>query len=412
MKRTIWGALFSLSVIFVFSFVTSAFASPQLTKVFDKERSDKEDAVYFRNNDVLKGEILNKNFTITTLYGMLNVPLDKCAGISFEGSRSNTEALVTVNFNRYTGIISDPMVLFKIGSSGTEISIRKEKIRFILLRSKPNEAELGKSENKTDLFIMSNGDMLTGNPTQDSFTIATDYAKIPVSFAETKAIEMQGGENVTAVIKKKNGDVMRGTLVTEEFSIGLDIGVQLNNIYKDKLAKVFVDDGNKQASEKFGVLQPIKGESDGAQFEEKLSRMKKIDGVTEVVLSESEFKMWKDNQIHMCNKWKDYYAKKNLPWPKMTETPYLFFVPRKKKMAHPWIRAFTDVSVEVKAFFEGFLERKFGVTNSYWVEMRSKEVKEAISRGLINCAITDIIEHIEDLKKQFPQAVVIHFVRP
>jgi len=278
MKQTVCHVMFFLGTVFLFSWCSPIFAAPQLIKVFDKERSDKEDAVFFRNNDVLKGEVLNQDFTITTPYGMLKVPLDKCAGISFEGSRSNTEALVTVNLNRYTGIINDRIILFKIGSSGTEIKIRKEKIRFILLRTKANEAELGKSEEKTDLFIMANGDLLTGNPAQDSFTIATDYAKIPVSFAETKAIEMQGGDNVTAVIKKKNGDVMRGTLVTEEFSIELDIDVELDKVYKDKFAQVFVDDGNKHASEKFGVLEPIHGESDGAQFGASTASVKERDG--------------------------------------------------------------------------------------------------------------------------------------
>ena len=278
MKRTINYVMFFLGAVFLLSFYSPAFAAPQLTKVFDKERSAKEDAVFFRNNDVLRGEVLNKNLSINTPYGTLKVPLRKCAGISFEGSRSNTEALVTVNFNRYTGIINDRVILFKIGSSGTKIKIRKEKIRFVLLKTKPNEAKPAETQSKTDLFIMSNGDLLTGNPSQNSFTIATDYAEIPVSFAETKEIEMQGGDNVTAVIKKKNGDVMRGTLITEEFSLGLDIGVQVNAIYKDKFAKVFVDEGNKHASKKFGVLQPIKGESDGAQFGTSTTGVKERDG--------------------------------------------------------------------------------------------------------------------------------------
>ncbi len=277
MKRTTTYGMLLLNAVFLIFFYSVASAAPRLTKVFDKDRSDKEDAVYFRNNDVLKGEVLNGDFTITTPYGMLKVPLDKIAGISFEGSRSNTEALVTDNFNRYTGIINDRIIRFKIGSSGTEIKIRKEKIRYILLKTKAGEAEPG-ADAKTDLFIMANGDLLTGNPEQDKFTISTDYADIPVSFAETDEIEMQGGDNVTAVIRKKNGDVMRGTLVTEEFAIGLDIGVQMDAVYKDKFAQVFVDDGNRQASEKFGVLQPIKGESEGAQFGTSTASVKERDG--------------------------------------------------------------------------------------------------------------------------------------
>jgi hypothetical protein len=137
---------------------------------------------------------------------------------------------------------------------------------------------LAESESKTDLFIMSNGDLLTGNPDRNDFIISTNYADIPVSFAKTEKIVMQAGDKVTAMIRKKNGDVMRGTLVTERFSIRLDIGIQLDGVYRDNFTQVYVDDGNQHASEKFGALQAIKGESEGAQFGTSTTSVKDRDG--------------------------------------------------------------------------------------------------------------------------------------
>ncbi len=266
------GRIVSLSVIIGIAACGGAWAQPAepagpiLQSVFQLARSDAEDVIYFRNNDVLRGEVLNEKLSINTPYGFVQLPLRACAGISFEGARANTEALITINFNRLTGIINDRVIKFKISSSGAEIDIRKEKIRHVLLQLDLREAQLMDPEAKSDLFVMANGDLLSGQPVEKVFTIGTDYADIPVSFKELKMVEMQGGANVTAVATKKNGDVMRGTLQTEEISLDLDIGVEVEAVYKDKFAKVFVDDGNVQVAAQFGVAQPIRGESDGSAF--------------------------------------------------------------------------------------------------------------------------------------------------
>ena len=236
---------------------------PQLTTVFEKNRSAKEDIVYCRNKDILRGQVLNDKITLATQYGMLGVPLRRCAGISFEGARTNTEAVVTVNFNRITGIITDRVIKFRIGSSGIEIPIRKEKIRYVLLKQTPDEIDFLKEHEKSDLFVMANGDVLGGESVERKVEILTDDGKIPVSFNEIKNVVMQGGDNVTAVILKTNGDTMRGTLYTEEISLKLEIGLELPVIYKDKFAKIFVDQARKQAPVQFGMQLPIGGESDG-----------------------------------------------------------------------------------------------------------------------------------------------------
>jgi len=113
---------------------------------------------------------------------------------------------------------------------------------------------------------MTNGDLLTGKTAKPSMKIQTDYGEIPVAFSEIKHVEMQGGNNVTAVIRKVNGDTMRGTLLTEEFTLNLDVGATVEAVYKDKLAQVVVDGAAAETGTHFGELQPIRGESTGAQI--------------------------------------------------------------------------------------------------------------------------------------------------
>jgi len=68
------------------------------------------------------------------------------------------------------------------------------------------------------------------------------------------------------VVTKKNRDVMRGKLATEELTVQLDVGISAEAVYKDKFAKMFVDDGNAQAVALFSGAAPLQGESDGAMF--------------------------------------------------------------------------------------------------------------------------------------------------
>jgi formylglycine-generating enzyme required for sulfatase activity len=236
---------------------------PPMAAVFDIDRSAKEDVVYFRNKDLLRGEVLNQTLTISTQYGQLTIPVRRCAGLSFEGARANTEAVVTVNFNRITGIVNDRVIHFKIGSSGETIPIRKEKVRFVLLQRTPEETGFLAKAGKSDLFFMANGDILTGEAAERKIVVRTEYAEVPVAFEEMKEVKMQGGENVTAVIAKANGDSMRGTLGTDEISLSLDIGVRMDKIYKDKFGAIYVDQATTQAPILFGFKQPLAGESEG-----------------------------------------------------------------------------------------------------------------------------------------------------
>ena len=239
---------------------------PPLDSIFGQKRSEKQDVIHFRNNDVLKGEVLNETITVMSPYGKCVIPLRKCAGLSFEGARANTESVITVNYNRITGIVSDRVIKFRIGTSGAPLDIRKEKIRFVLLKRTKDEADFADPKAKTNLFVMANGDLLVGEAQPDKLKIKTDYGQIPVGFNEMKSVQMQGGANVTAVIKKNNGDVMRGTLETEELTVKMDAGVTVEGIYKDKFSKIHIGDGQAQALVKFGMAQPQLGESDGSAF--------------------------------------------------------------------------------------------------------------------------------------------------
>ena len=201
---------------------------------------------------MLRGEVMDAQVNMMTVYGALSIPMRKCAGIALEDAKGRPQAVVTINFNRVTGIITDPGYHFRMAASGEEIVLHKERIRFIVLKRVPAETSAVGPEPKTDLFEMANGDLLTGTAVEPKFALRTDYGVISLSFPEIVSLEVQDPRNMIFGVVEKNGDTLHGTLQTEGIALRLDIGVQTQPIYKDNFVKIFVDDGNRRAWAAYG----------------------------------------------------------------------------------------------------------------------------------------------------------------
>ncbi len=267
MKKYLLLGIVVVLVIFTSGFSQEAVAADflGLTSVFNKKRSTSEDTIYLKNNDVLIGRVLNKTIQITTPYDHLTVPLRKCAGLSFEGSTGDKETLVTINFNRISGIITDRTIRFTVRASGRNIKIRKEKIRLITLKRSQSESAFNNPKIRNNLFVMANHDLLTGLPAAPQIRIETDHIKMPVPFADIDRITLKGGHKASVELVLKNNKTMQASLRTEEISLNLDIGVLADAIYQNQFSKMFIGDGNQQIAAYYGGKQPREKKPDPAR---------------------------------------------------------------------------------------------------------------------------------------------------
>jgi len=168
-----------------------------LASVFGHERSSEEDIIIFQDRKIAKGWVLNEEISIRTPYGLVKVPLRNCAGVSFEESARSHEVLVTYNFNRFSGIVVDQLVRFQAGARSKPIDIHKEKIRYLILKKTPVEDRLISSPQKFDLFIMSNGDILTGKAANSTLTLKTVHTEISLEFSKIQLMV----DEVSAVLQ-------------------------------------------------------------------------------------------------------------------------------------------------------------------------------------------------------------------
>jgi formylglycine-generating enzyme required for sulfatase activity len=182
--------------------------------------------------------------------------------LSFDAARAPTDAVVTVNFNRLSGMITDHVFRFRIGSSGTVVPIRKETVAFVLLKKTSEETDFLKDAEKPDLFVMANGDLLTGKAAEQTVDIRTDYGKVAVAFNEIKEVRLLPEGDVTALVTKTAGNSIRGAWETNELSLSLEMGQILPVVYKDQFARILVGRARDLASAQFGVRPLGVGESD------------------------------------------------------------------------------------------------------------------------------------------------------
>ncbi len=211
---------------------------PAIEKALDTERQKDADIILLRNWDKLTGTVMNEKFSMKTSYAHVDVKTNYIAEIDLEGVENNMESIITVNNNRFSGLIDDDFINFKL-TNGSELEIRREKVLKIIFRQRPQET----AGMKWGQFVqLKNGDYFHGQILTKDIMISTTYAKIPLDFATVESITLIGESNPQKIVKMTNGDTIQGTLETENIQVELDVGSVIE-VYQDRIERIFIKEG-------------------------------------------------------------------------------------------------------------------------------------------------------------------------
>jgi hypothetical protein len=208
--------------------------------ILDFERGSTADVLYLRNGDVITGTILNKNYNITTSYTQTQINNKMIKEIYLESGENNMSKILTINNNKISGFISNPIIVFKL-KNGNQIEIRREKILKLVFRI-DNEELQRISQSQSQFLILKNGDYFSGNILEKEFCIKTTYADIYCKLDEIKLITQIRGENPLTKVEMINGDLIQGILKTENINILLDIGPEVR-IFQDHIDLIYCQEG-------------------------------------------------------------------------------------------------------------------------------------------------------------------------
>jgi len=211
---------------------------PSLGVVLDLERPSEADVLLLRNGDQLTGTILNESFSIRTSYAQLSFNNRAIAGIDLEGGASNIESIVTVNDNRFSGFIDDPVFAFRL-QGGSVIEVRREKVLKAIFRLREQERE---GIPQRQFVTMKNGDYFSGLLLNTDLVAATTYADVPLDLASVESITFIGEFNPLTRVLYHNGDTLQGILNQEDMRFLLDVGGEIE-IYQDRIDSVFLREG-------------------------------------------------------------------------------------------------------------------------------------------------------------------------
>ncbi|MBL1217146.1 MAG: formylglycine-generating enzyme family protein [Planctomycetes bacterium] len=206
--------------------------------VLDLKRPSDTDILMLRNGDTLTGTVLNESFSIRTSYAQITLNSRKIAGIDLEGGANNIEAVVTVNNNRFSGFVGDPVFVFKL-QGGARIEVRREKVLKVVFRIREEER---KGIPQRQFFVLNNADYFSGKVLNDSVQVATTYAQIPVSIADVDSVVFIGGRNPLTTITLLNKSKVQGVLSTEDIEVDLDVGGRIK-VYQDRIDTMYCIEG-------------------------------------------------------------------------------------------------------------------------------------------------------------------------
>lgn len=230
-------------------------ALPGWTEVFGQERSAETDVIHLRDGTKLQGQVLNESFTIHTPYGMVTIPVSRCAGVSNLRASGNTETIITVNGNRLSGLISDGTIRFRT-SSGTSADMRRERADLILLKRRGDERGFLRNTN-ADLFVARNGDLLTGRIVEPVLKVRTAKDEVALAVADIQEMGGSAETNRTALFLKRDGNLLEGRLVTDEITLELDSGATLTTTYAGRFAWAFLGNGYAQLARFANTTRPL-----------------------------------------------------------------------------------------------------------------------------------------------------------
>ena len=234
-----------LMLISIYPFAQETTTQPDIQKdaerlgiVLDLERPSNTDILLLRNGDKLTGTVLNEKFSIRTSYAEIVLNNRIIAGIDLEGGVNNIEKIITVNNNRFSGFIDDPVFVFKL-QSGAQIEVRREKVLKVVFRVR--EAER-RGIPQRQFITLKNGDYFSCNILNEKLIVATTYAKVPLNLNDAESITLIGGENPLTKVLMLNGDLLQGVLETEDIEVELDVGATAK-IYKDRIDVIYCQTG-------------------------------------------------------------------------------------------------------------------------------------------------------------------------
>lgn len=212
------------------------------------------DRILFRDSAVAKGIIQNPSFQIRTPYGAVTLSSQVVAAVQFGEDGVSMDQFITVNNNRFSGIVSLPAdpaggepnrLTYQTDSGATE-SLRKEMVAKVIFRVREGELdpidERRKEGEGAAFFRLKNGDYFDAKVSGGQFSMNSLGRHIRVPVTDVQRVEAAGSGRPQTTIFKSNGGKETGFFSPDDLSLELEVGPVVP-VFRNRLDAVYCQEG-------------------------------------------------------------------------------------------------------------------------------------------------------------------------
>lgn len=189
-----------------------------LAMVFEMERPAERDLLLPYQGESLSGIVLNPSLRLRASYASMAFDLGRIAGLELDHQGRQPACLITVNGNRFSGILEESSFSLQL-PDGNRMEIRREKISKIIFHRRPRELE-GIPQGRW--IGLRNGDVLSGAVRADPLPMDTTRGKKQFPWHEIASLAFHLGASPTLTLRQ--GEVLREPLDLEDLPVLLDVG--------------------------------------------------------------------------------------------------------------------------------------------------------------------------------------------
>jgi formylglycine-generating enzyme required for sulfatase activity len=207
---------------------------------FDEGISQVEAVAQLRDGETLHGRVLRETVTLAAPYGAVEIPLDQCSTLTFGESVCDPATALTVNANRITGVVLDKSFCLRVRPSGLRADIPREMLLSLSLSVRGAQPPEAQKTSNADVFVMANGDVLTGKAAEDAVAIRTKAEVVPVTFDRMRELKCQYSDGVvSARLATVHDEIRYGQLATGTLTVELAFGARLADLHLAHLAGIY-----------------------------------------------------------------------------------------------------------------------------------------------------------------------------
>lgn len=199
---------------------TAAGTQP-LTTIAGVPRPAGEDLAYLKDGTVRTGKVMNATMTLHTSYGSLPLNIELLAAIEFAQPPESLDRVTTVNRNRLSGFLNEPIELRD--ESGGKVRLNKAAIRRIVFQHREAEADHVITRR---FLVLHNGDLLSGEvrnwnaqPRPGASAAATGLDNLELARFKAGSREVD--------LNLRNGAEQTASLPEDVLAFELDLGLEV-----------------------------------------------------------------------------------------------------------------------------------------------------------------------------------------